>query len=95
MTARIVLVADDHEHPLRLVEDELAAHADMPCPHCKQPLRILGEGRDIGGFDYYKAKGHCALAKCGKYVGEVRAYVSTIFGLEEDERVLNGRWKVY
>lgn len=91
---RVVLYTDGTELPLTLGElGDDAPSADCACPGCSAPLRVLGSGREIGGHDYYRAKGFCA--SCRAYVGEIRAYVDTIFGLEEDERVLHGRPRVY
>jgi hypothetical protein len=36
-----------------------------------------------------------AFCVCGKAVGTIRVKVSTIFGIEEDRAVLNGRARVY
>ena len=71
------------------------ARRPSTCPGCSAaPLRVQGRDRTIGGHDYYRADGFCA--DCGARVGEIRAYVSTIFGLDEDERVLvHGRPRVY
>lgn len=89
---RVVLVRDGDE--VRLDPRPVFAVADCDCPSCGDaPLRVQGTGRTIGGHDWYRATGHCAA--CGARVGEVRAYVSTIFGIEEDERVLHGRARVY
>ena len=63
------------------------------CPHCKADLVVAGAKRRIGGHDFYSAEAGCVA--CDTYVGELRLKVSTIFGLEEDERVLSGRCRVY
>lgn len=63
------------------------------CPSCALPLRVGGSGRRIGGHDYYLSTAGCL--NCGTVVGELKLTVSTIFGLEEDERVLCGRCRVY
>jgi hypothetical protein len=69
--------------------------ADVDCHGCerKGPLEIVGTGNVVRGFDTYttQAKTLC----CGAVLGELRVTVSTIFGIEEDERVLNGRARVY
>lgn len=73
-----------------------ASGVDVPnekCPHCAVPLRVGGAKKRIGGHDFYTAEAGCL--NCGTFVGELRLYVSTLFGLEEDERVLSGRVKVY
>ncbi len=90
---RAVIRIDDEEHPL--VVDGAVAEASIPCPHCAKPLRVMGSGIQIGGHDYYAADGFCANGECGKRVGQIRAYVSTIFGLEEDLRMQSGPAKVY
>jgi hypothetical protein len=54
---------------------------------------IAGKGKRIATRDTYEADAFCV--GCGEQVGVLRAKVETIFGLEEDEAVLNGRWKVY
>lgn len=43
--------------------------------------------------DTYRSTGHCT--DCGVELGPIVAKVSTIFGIEEDERVLHGRARVY
>ena len=64
------------------------------CPLCgEDPLPVQGHGQHIEDHDTYAACGHCAV--CTERVGVIRARVSTIFGLAEDERVLNGRPRVY
>lgn len=78
------------------VPEPSASGVDVPgtlCPHCKVPLRVGGAKKRIGGHDYYQAEAGCL--NCEAYVGELRLYVSTLFGLEEDERVLRGRARVY
>ena len=68
-----------------------------PCPRKgERPLRVVGSGREIdpeNRHDTYRADGHCTA--CGGNVGVIRAKVSTLFGIEEDERVLGGRARVY
>lgn len=69
--------------------------ADMFCPSCKAaaPLKVSGKGNHIESHDTYAARA-VALC-CRKEIGTIRATMSTIFGVEEDERVLNGRARVY
>lgn len=70
------------------------ALAEGVCPKCQAtPFRIGGTGQTIESHDTYRADGVCLA--CRKPVGVIRAVVSTIFGLEEDERVLYGRPRVY
>lgn len=70
------------------------AEASCACPECGARLVVHGDGPQVSECDrYYFARGSCVA--CGKHVGEIRAYPSTIFGITEDERVLNGAAKVY
>jgi hypothetical protein len=67
---------------------------DGKCPACgAHPFGVRGLGKRITSHDTYAADavGTC----CGKPVGELRVTLSTLFGLDEDERVLSGPWKVY
>jgi hypothetical protein len=65
------------------------------CPHCgEKPMKVQGTGKHIESHDTYAAGAICLC--CGKSVGTLRARMDTIFGLEEDERVLvHGRARVY
>ena len=47
----------------------------------------------IAGHDEYVGAARCV--DCKAPAGTLRVKVSTIFGIEEDERVLNGRCRVY
>lgn len=88
----------------KLVAKQPFPHADhvrvptmTKCPACgvahEEGLPVMGSGNHIENHDTYKAT---ALGKCcGKVLGVIRVKVSTIFGIEEDERVLNGRFRVY
>jgi hypothetical protein len=72
------------------------ARVDIACPHCgaPPPLRVQGTGRRIEGHDVYSADVFAAC--CSKPIGVVRAQMDTLFGLDEDERVLHhGRCRVY
>jgi len=70
-----------------------AAECEGDCPACFKPLRVVGKGRRVVNDRYYAADGHCAA--CLSHVGEIQAHPDTLFGIEEDERVLNGRARVY
>lgn len=56
---------------------------------------VVGDGRTPapGKRDEYVARGFCAACRTPR--GTIHAKVSTIFGVEEDERVLAGPWRVY
>lgn len=73
-----------------------ADHAAVPgsCPACRaEPFRVAGRGLRVGAADEYHADGYCL--DCRARVGRLVAQVSTLFGLEEDARVLGGAWRVY
>ena len=73
-----------HEAPCAEVEDWTCA-----CGH----NRVRGTGKSIDGRDEYVAAAVCNA--CSAPAGELRVTMNTIFGLEEDEDVLNGRCRVY
>lgn len=63
------------------------------CPFCgDDDWRVQG-GAISHDRDTYRCQAWCLA--CGAGVGELRAKVSTIFGIEEDEAVLNSRCRVY
>jgi hypothetical protein len=65
------------------------------CPKCKHeaPVKVAGAHKRIESHDTYAAD--ATLLCCKQRVGAMRVKVDTIFGIEEDERVLNGPWRVY
>lgn len=64
------------------------------CPGCKaEPFRVQGGNRRIHDRETYVADGRCV--DCGDAVGYIYARVETVFGLEEDRNVLEGRERVY
>ena len=67
------------------------------CPKCKaHPLQVQAAGRGIyeTTYDTYVADAVCE--DCGEPVGTLRVKMPTIFGIEEDERViLQSGCKVY
>lgn len=65
------------------------------CPHCKaQPFNAAGvKGTMVRGHDTYTADAGCIA--CGVPTGKLVVTVNTLFGIEEDERVLSGRCRVY
>jgi hypothetical protein len=90
-----VRIGDEH-HTGDLPHNQ-AAHVliDTSCPKCKAspPLSVSGLGIRETTHDTYVATAKCNA--CGEVIGEIRACVDTIFGIEEDERVLHGRFRVY
>ncbi len=89
---------DGKAHEAKLPYDG-AAHVDVGgvlCPHCGMPLRVRGTDCRIDSFDTYRADAVCAGVECGRRVGDLLVRLSTLFGIEEDERVLwHGRARVY
>ena len=66
------------------------------CPWCSAvPVRIRTRDRSIEGHDKYV--GHeVVCVDCGLQVsGVLVVRMDTVFGLEEDERVTQGRCRVY
>jgi hypothetical protein len=55
--------------------------------------RVRGRGIREQTHDTYIADAMCV--ECGEAIGSIHCTLSTIFGLAEDERVLNGRCRVY
>jgi hypothetical protein len=67
---------------------------EMTCPECRQPLVVGGAGSRPSKDDRaYEADASCL--GCRKRMGTLRVETDTIFGVREDERVLNGRVRVY
>lgn len=64
------------------------------CPDCGQaPCRVRGTGITHHDHDTYYAR---AVALCCRAaIGGMETKVETIFGIKEDEAVLNGRPRVY
>lgn len=76
--------------------------ANCDCPNgCVRPeamgiksrLKIRGTGIERRTHDTYYASA-VALC-CGKRIGTLETKVSTVFGIQEDEMVLAGPWKVF
>lgn len=75
--------------------DGVVGVASGICPGCgTEPFLVQGHGRSRHGSAHTYRAG--ATAKCcGDSVGFIFAQPETLFGLEEDEAVLNGRARVY
>jgi len=61
--------------------------------HCGGEHLMIRGGDPTIGHDIYTSKAFCAV--CLEHLGSLVVVVSTIFGIEEDNRVLNGRCRVY
>lgn len=70
-------------------EDAQAFHAEC-VDH--DGLSVQG-GTPTIGHNTYTCKAFCAC--CRQPLGVMTVRVSTLFGIEEDDRVLNGRFRVY
>lgn len=93
---RTTIKLDDKEVELTREADGLRAFFESDCPRCsaKGPTYVGGKGMRIASHDTYQADG-VALC-CMKPLGIITAYMSTLFGLEEDEAVtVRGRARVY
>lgn len=94
-TLKVSVTIADESRSCSLPEHERWIDVTGSCPSCEaDSLRVIGDERqqDIG-HDTVTAP---ALALCcGATVGTVRVTLGTIFGLEEDARVLHGRCRVY
>lgn len=71
---------------------------DYYCVECgMSPMRVAGSGIHFASgkdrHDTYEANAYCT--QCKVRVGTLRVRMSTLFGIEEDERVLNGRCRCY
>jgi len=94
---RLQLIAPDEPPRSLSVDAPYATHALAPgvCPHCKTaPFYVAGTGVSIASDDRAYEAGAVALC-CKRRVGVIRAEVSTLFGVTEDEQVTAGPWKVF
>lgn len=89
-----IVAADGTRHRPRRPHPQ-ADHVVLEvCPSCSAaPCEVRGSGVSHHDHDTYYAR---AIARCcGADVGELRATVSTLFGIDEDRAVLDGRPRVY
>ena len=61
--------------------------------HCGGEHLTARGGDPTIDYDTYTSKAVCAV--CGDHLGTLTVRVNTLFGIEEDQRVLNGRARVY
>jgi len=66
----------------------------LECPECNAEggLRVRGPS-PVTDHDTMRSRAVCA--DCDQGVGHITVKFNTIFGIEEDKRVLNGRCRVY
>jgi hypothetical protein len=64
------------------------------CPACLEPLRVGGAGSQPSADDRaYEARAFCM--SCKRFMGTLRVETDTLFGVREDEAVLNSRYRVF
>lgn len=87
-----VIDGNERRHSARVAENSQFVTIDG-CPACGtvEPA-IRGTGITHHDHDTYYAR---AVARCCGSVFSIETKVDTVFGIEEDERVLNGRPRVY
>jgi hypothetical protein len=84
---------DGREFPATLPYPS-AKHVEIEaaCSGCGSKF-IAGGESSVESHDMYRAQAACVGCKAA--CGVLRVQVSTLFGIEEDNRVLNGRCRVY
>jgi hypothetical protein len=81
-------VSGNEERSVVPIDDGRQGCAEGKCPGCAaEPFRIKTEPRQVVSHDTARYGAHCV--NCGDPVGWAYATFNTIFGLEEDERMLN------
>jgi hypothetical protein len=75
-----------------------AAHVVVAGLHCEcardEPLWVAGV-RGTARAGEYATTSEAACARCMGRIGHIEVSGGTIFGREEDEQVLHGRYRVY
>jgi hypothetical protein len=71
---------------------EAAEAPGETCPACRKPLRLAGRN-PVEGERTVESAAYCAA--CDAPLGRLVVELATLFGLEEDRAVLNGRCRVY
>lgn len=88
---------DGAEHEAAAPPDKGApvVSIDAACPGCgaRSPIEVAGKGIERHDDRVYYARAF--HVGCGTRLGVLCVEVDTIFGIEEDQRVLNGRPRVY
>lgn len=92
---RIILTIAEKNHVMRVPYPDapfVVSNDDLRCPHCDTEIKARMPHPTIE-FDTYRGDAVCA--GCDRKIGHMTAKVSTIFGIEEDRRVLEGHCRVY
>ena len=88
---KVKLRVDDECVGVRIVDGRAIV---AQCPSCKATgAEVRGQGIERHDHDTYYAQALCL--SCGERIGTLETTVSTIFGIEEDRAVLQGRARVY
>jgi len=93
---KLYLIREGERKKLSLPEKEATSTpVGEACPSCGEPeYKVSGGNRRISSDDRaYESDAYCC--KCNTFVGTLRLEVDTLFGLREDNAVLNGRCRVY
>lgn len=67
---------------------------DETCPDCEHDAPTKLRGRDQR-HSHSKYHAIAVALCCGARIGQLEVEVQTVFGIEEDRRVLAGPWRVY
>jgi len=91
---KLTFTTDDKTYAITLPfpEADHAVVAGWECPTCGGD-KVAGRARRIENHDTYAAEAGCVA--CRKIIGTIRVKVSTLFGIEEDERVMSMGVKIY
>lgn len=96
MKIKLLLKHDGSTRVCSLPFPEAAyAEAEGACPCCADvPFKVAGKSPHNAADDRaYEATAECL--RCRNTLGVLRVETSTLFGVTEDEAVLNGRCRVY
>lgn len=95
---KITLITEASEEiPLRLPYDgsEYVVADGKRCECGGDPLTVCGARGTDREDDRGMIEAAAICARCRGILGTIRIEIQTLFGLEEDRRVLNGRPRVY
>jgi len=97
LCSKLVALVDFHGKTRALAPKEMLAQAHKDNPDCMEeayqgPLKVRLPNPSRGHSTY---SGAAECTRCRQKVGNMTVKINTLFGLEEDDRVLNGRCRVY
>ena len=80
----------DCEEPVPAGADRVRAAGRCPCARCQaDPFFVRGSRPNVGT---HGAKAEASCCACGQPVGTLHVEFDTIFGVDEDARVLSGAY---